>query len=62
MNTVLIVIILIMTPNGVITKQTTEVEMDNIGACKSAQLHIMYEPTLPNVKLMSVTCSTTGEI
>jgi len=62
MNTVLIVIILIMAPNGVITKQTSEVEMNNIKDCKNAQLQIMYEPTPPNVKLMSVTCSTTGEI
>ena len=62
MNTILIVIVLILTPSGVITKQTTEVEMKDIKACKGAQLHIMYEPTPTNVKLMSVTCSTTGEI
>ena len=62
MHTMLIVIMLIMGPDGSVSKQTTETEVKNEKVCEEVQLHIFNQKIPPNMRLVSVICNTTGSI
>ena len=62
MNTMLIIIMLIMAPDGTVSKQTTETKVKSEQYCLQIQLNINNTQYPDNVRLLSVTCDTTGEI
>ena len=62
MNTMLTVVMLIMSANGNITKQTTETKVSSPSKCIAVQDVIIQRKMPGNVKLISVICSTTGKI
>jgi hypothetical protein len=57
----LIIIILIMGPDGTVSKQTTETPVATLAICETVQLKVIYSEIPKHMKLVSVTCSTTGE-
>ena len=62
MNTMLVVVILSLSNNGLVIKTTTEIEVKDQEFCKVAQLRVMNSELPKGSKLISAMCETTGSI
>jgi hypothetical protein len=62
MTTTLIVIWVILLPNGLITKTTSETIVPTAKVCLALQDKLIQKPNTATSKLLSVTCDTLGTI
>jgi hypothetical protein len=62
MTTTLVVIWLVLLPNGLITKTTAETIVPSVKVCSTLQDKLIQKPNTSTSKLISVTCDTIGTI